>query len=96
MMSFPASAPSASRFMALPGSDACGNATVMVRQDAPLPVPHGSGRPWLPGNWSAEVIRVAEVGRSRVTVMGYCPITVTRLTCVVGMDRLHAGQLERR
>jgi asparagine synthase (glutamine-hydrolysing) len=92
MMSLPALAPTASWFMALPGSDAFGNVTAVVRDHASLSVPHGSGRPWLPGSWSMEEIRVAEAGRSRVAVIGRYPITATRLTRVTA----RAGQLERR
>lgn len=66
---------------------------------APQVVLHASGRPWLVGSWSAEDVTVVAAGRTRVAVVGCCPVTaadmlprVGRVRDVNDLDRL-AGEL---
>ncbi|SDY41058.1 asparagine synthase (glutamine-hydrolysing) [Amycolatopsis xylanica] len=58
---------------------------------------HASGRPWLTGRWRDDGIVVASAGRTRLAVIGCCPVTEKELTTeaarlrdVAGLDGLAA------
>ncbi|MGH8899463.1 MAG: asparagine synthase-related protein [Egibacteraceae bacterium] len=48
---------------------------------------HSSGRPWLLGRWAVDEMIVAETGRVRVAVAGFCPVTAARLSVLADQVR---------
>ncbi|MFD8495977.1 lasso peptide isopeptide bond-forming cyclase [Amycolatopsis sp. NPDC059657] len=48
---------------------------------------HASGRPWLTGCWRDDEIVVGEAGRTRLAVIGCCPVTESELTAEAGRLR---------
>ncbi|RSM78405.1 lasso peptide isopeptide bond-forming cyclase [Amycolatopsis sp. WAC 01375] len=52
---------------------------------------HASGRPWLTGRWPDDGIVVASAGRTRLAVIGWCPVTEKELTIAAARLRDPGG-----
>ncbi|MFC0601085.1 asparagine synthase-related protein [Streptomyces palmae] len=75
-------------FVLLPDTDAARDAARLVGVSSGAQViVHASGRPWLVGHWPSGHIRVAEAGRVRVAVAGFCPATGQELEAAAGRLR---------
>lgn len=85
-------------FAVVPDGDVGTAAAKMLRARADKVIAHGSGRPWLLGNWPSEQMTVAEAGSARVAVLGRFLLDPDVLTTRLGrvrdvgaVDRVTAG-----
>ncbi|MGH4020869.1 MAG: asparagine synthase-related protein [Pseudonocardiaceae bacterium] len=74
---------SGSWFIVLPDVDKARSVASALCTQAPQLVEHVSGQPWIVGQWTADEMTLATVGRVRVAVIGCCPITATRLSALL-------------
>ncbi|MGH3392164.1 MAG: asparagine synthase-related protein [Actinomadura sp.] len=79
-----AAAPITGWFAVVADGDTGADAARLLASRAVRSVAHGSGRPWLLGDWPAGAVTVAEavtaVGTARLAVIGRCPVTAGELT----------------
>ncbi|REE96754.1 lasso peptide isopeptide bond-forming cyclase [Thermomonospora umbrina] len=86
--------PDEAYFAVLPDHEAGPAVASALRAPGARTLLHASGRPWLVGRWDDEQITVAEAGRTRLAIIGCCPIDAERLAVEAGRLR-HLAQLDR-
>jgi asparagine synthase (glutamine-hydrolysing) len=85
-------------FAVVPDGEVGVAAARMLRRCAAKVVAHGSGRPWLLGNWPSEQMTVAEAGSARLAMIGRFTADADTLISRLGrvrdvgaVDRVTAG-----
>ncbi|QUQ68732.1 asparagine synthase-related protein [Kutzneria sp. CA-103260] len=74
----PAAQPGAAWFVVLPDTERATAAAAGIPPSATR-IDHCSGRPWLVGRWSDGEFLLAEVGTTRLAVVGHCPVGAAAL-----------------
>ncbi|MEV5237527.1 asparagine synthase-related protein [Streptomyces cinnamoneus] len=85
-------------FLVLPDGDAGRAALAALRAPGARVIGHASGRPWLVGRWPDGAVAVATAGRTRIAVIGDCPLARAELKAAAGRLRDVTGldELARR
>ncbi|WP_322768800.1 lasso peptide isopeptide bond-forming cyclase [Frankia sp. Cr1] len=74
-------------FVVLPDSGVAAAVAAEITDHATESVRYDSGRPWLLGDWPRDGIVTAVTGRSRITLIGCCPVDAAYLTRVLERTR---------
>jgi asparagine synthase (glutamine-hydrolysing) len=85
-------------FVALPDDEAAGAVVAALRASATRELAHPSGRPWLLGHWSEEMVTAGQTGTVAIALVGQHLATADRLAEAAGrvrtvadLDRLAAS-----